>query len=287
MEVLPSDSFGFSLLVFVLGMRHGLDPDHLATIDGLTRFNAAHHRRLACWCGVLFSLGHGAVVVAVAVTVSVLAQQWQAPQWLESFGAWTSIAVLAALGCLNAHAVWCAGRNQAVQLVGLRGRYWTQLSHTHRPVLVALVGALFALSFDTLSQAALFAFGTAHGGEWRQALSLGALFTLGMLVTDGVNGLWIARLVSRADQMALVVSRAMGVVVAGVSLSVAFFGVLRLTSPAVLTWAQGKELVLGACLVLVIGGCFMLIQRRAAFPSSVEAMRPCIGAAKDRPAGRR
>ena len=32
---------------FLLGLKHGLDPDHLAAIDGLTRFNAARRPRLA------------------------------------------------------------------------------------------------------------------------------------------------------------------------------------------------------------------------------------------------
>ena len=36
-------------LAFVLGLKHGMDADHLATIDGLTRCNAAAGRlRLAC-----------------------------------------------------------------------------------------------------------------------------------------------------------------------------------------------------------------------------------------------
>lgn len=63
---LPSDLLALSLLVFVLGLKHGFDADHLATIDGLTRFNARKRPGLARYCGALFSLGHGAVVVAIA-----------------------------------------------------------------------------------------------------------------------------------------------------------------------------------------------------------------------------
>jgi hypothetical protein len=40
MPALPDDGFALVLLVFVLGVKHGFDADHLATIDGLTRFNA-------------------------------------------------------------------------------------------------------------------------------------------------------------------------------------------------------------------------------------------------------
>ena len=47
MESLPQDLYALCLLVFVLGLKHGLDADHLATIDGLTRFNARANPRLA------------------------------------------------------------------------------------------------------------------------------------------------------------------------------------------------------------------------------------------------
>ena len=43
-------------LVFLLGLRHGFDADHLATIDALTRLNQRRGLGVARWCGVLFSL---------------------------------------------------------------------------------------------------------------------------------------------------------------------------------------------------------------------------------------
>jgi high-affinity nickel-transport protein len=41
--------------------------------------------------------------------------------------------------------------------VGLKGRWLGRLARVSDPLGVAMVGALFALSFDTVSQAALFA----------------------------------------------------------------------------------------------------------------------------------
>ena len=105
METLPTDWFALASLVFVLGMKHGFDADHLATIDGLTRYNARQNPALARYCGVLFSLGHGAVVVLIALTVSTLAQSWEVPEWMDTLGAWISIAFLATLGFINLHAV--------------------------------------------------------------------------------------------------------------------------------------------------------------------------------------
>ncbi|MCX7176563.1 MAG: nickel transporter [Proteobacteria bacterium] len=258
MEALPDNLFSLGLLVFILGLKHGFDADHLATIDGLTRFNSRANPRIARFCGALFSLGHGAVVIAIALAVSAFAQRWQTPEWLELFGAWVSIGFLAALGLLNIHAVLRSDPAQVVRSVGLKGRFLGGLTKAASPGLVALVGALFALSFDTISQTALFALTASQFGDWRDALMLGILFMFGMLVTDGVNGLWISRLICRADQIALIASRVMSLVVGGVSLLVASFGVARLTLPSIAAWSEGKELFFGGAVVAVIVGSFLL-----------------------------
>ena len=110
------------LIVFALGAKHGMDPDHLATIDGLTRFNAQRRPRLARWSGCLFSLGHGLVVTAVATAAASLSSGFLAPAWLEHTSAWISIAFLAALGAGNIAAVWRTPHNKIVRNVGLRAR---------------------------------------------------------------------------------------------------------------------------------------------------------------------
>jgi high-affinity nickel-transport protein len=95
---------------------------------------------------------------------------------------------------------------------------------------------LFTLTFDTMSQAALFALSARHEGEvWRAPL-LGGIFMLGMLVTDGLNGLWMLRILRRADRLATVASRVMGLTVAGLSLTVAALGVAKYSSPRVGVW---------------------------------------------------
>jgi len=255
------------ILTFVLGMKHGFDADHLATIDGLTRYNARLRPGLARYCGTLFSLGHGAVVLAIALGVSGMASQWEVPEWFGVLGALISIVFLFALGSLNLAAVLRAGPDEVVQPVGLKGRLLGNLRHASHPALIALVGALFALSFDTLSQAAFFALTATQFGGWQHALVLALLFTFGMLLTDGINGLWIARLIARADQVALVASRVMGLVVSGVSLLVAAIGVAKLLSPAVDAWSEGKELGFGFMLVAIIALSFVAAVRLTRRPS--------------------
>ncbi len=261
MENLPTDWLSLLILTFVLGMKHGFDADHLATIDGLTRYNARRNPRLARYCGTLFSLGHGAIVMAIALGVSAIAGQWTVPAWFGLLGSVISIAFLVALGSLNLVAVLRAGPDQMVQPVGLKGRLLGNLRQISNPLLIALVGALFALSFDTLSQAAVFALTATQFGGWQHALLLALLFTLGMLLTDGINGLWIARLIARADQVALIASRVMGLVVSGVSLLVAAFGAAKLLSPAVGAWSDGKELLFGFLLVAIIALSFVAALR--------------------------
>lgn len=191
---------GLAALVLALGLRHGFDPDHLVAIDGMTRSTQSR------WCGLFFSLGHGLAVTLIGVAVAVAATEWHAPAWLEQAGASISAAVLLALGAANLLAVLRAPRGSRVRLVGLRGRWLTaRLDGASHPAVIASIGAAFAVSFDTVSQALLFSF-----TGWIFAALLGAVFTLGMVLTDVLNGLWVARMMTGAAAA----SRCMSVTVA-------------------------------------------------------------------------
>lgn len=263
MQDLPTDWASLCAVVFALGLKHGFDADHLATIDGLTRFNARARPRLARLCGMLFSLGHGAVVVAIALAVSLLSAQWDAPHWLEASGAAISVLFLTVLGLANLHAVLTAAPDEVVRPVGLKGRWLGGLAQSSHPLLIMTVGALFALSFDTVSQAALFAVTAEQFGGWQQALVLGLLFMLGMFATDGVNGLWISRLIRRSDETARIASRVMGTAVSLLSLAVAALGAAKWSLPAVAAWSEGKEFAFGFAVVLTIGLSFAAAVRLA------------------------
>jgi len=265
---LPGDLIGLAIVVALLGARHGLDADHLAAIDAMTRFNTRERPALARRCGVLFSLGHGVIVLAVALGVSFLARAWRAPEWLASLGAWLSIAVLTLLAVLNLAAVLRAPGHEACSLVGWRSSVFSRLLHAGRPVLVMGVGSLFAISFDTLSQAALFAVTATQFGGWRVALLLAALFIAGMALTDGLNGWWIAHLARRSDRTALVASRTMGLAVAGISLLTAALGAATQLLPAVEGWAAGKGLWFGAAVVAVVLVSYGLGQHLARPPQA-------------------
>jgi high-affinity nickel-transport protein len=263
MHELPTEWTALCALVFLLGLKHGFDADHLATIDGLTRFNTRHGRPFARYCGALFSLGHGVIVLAIAVAVGTASERWSAPAWLDATGAWISITFLALIGIVNLRAVLVAAPHEVVAPVGIKGRFLGRLNRAGHPAGVALVGALFALSFDTISQSALFALTASQFGGVQHAVFLGLLFVLGMLVTDGINGLWISRLIARADQIAVIASRVMSLAVSGVSLLVAAFGAAKLALPTVDAWSDGKEMVLGAIVVGAIAASYVLARRLA------------------------
>jgi high-affinity nickel-transport protein len=252
------NSFALVTLALTLGVRHGLDADHLVAVDSLTRFNLDARPRFARWCGVVFSLGHGAVVLAVALVAGLLAGRWQVPDGFRDIGAWISIAFLAALGGLNLWAVWRTPAGAMVRPVGLRGRLLGRLMRTSRPGAVAVVGALFALSFDTLTQAALLALAAQQVATWQFGVVLGLCFVLGMTAVDGANGLWVASLLGAADRRARIASRVMGVAVGTLSLAVAALGAWRYGSPSAVQWLEGRELALGIGLLGAVLVAFLL-----------------------------
>jgi high-affinity nickel-transport protein len=252
-----SDWTAIFLAVLALGLRHGLDADHLVAIDGLTRFNAAGRKAVAPWCGLLFSAGHSTVVLAVAVGTKLLAAAWEIPAWLEAFGAWLSILLLLALGILNIVAVLRTPSDQSVQLVGVRGKWFGRIQRTNNPFLIAAAGAAFAFSFDTLSQAALFAVIGAQIGGWAYCIFLALAFAAGMIAVDTCNGWWVYRLIARANRTALRASRIFGMAVALLSLGVACWGIAKYSVPRIEAWSAGRDLAFGIAVLAVVAVSFL------------------------------
>jgi nickel/cobalt transporter (NiCoT) family protein len=263
LDSLPSTWTALCGLAFALGARHGFDADHLATIDGLTRYNARAHAVLARSCGALFSLGHGAVVCAVAIVAASARGHWHPPAWLEPLGVSVSIAFLFGLAFLNVRAVVAADAHAIVAPIGLRSGALRRFVTVRKPWAVGAVGALFALSFDTISQAALFALAAARFGGLAEALWVAALFVLGMLVVDGINGAWISGLVRRADRTAIIASRAMALAVAAISALVGTLAIARLFAPAIDSWVEQRGLAIGAAVIAGALSAFLVGTRVA------------------------
>lgn len=270
MDTLPNNWLALLAVVFLLGLRHGMDADHLATIDGLTRFNANVRPRLSRWSGLLFSLGHGLVVMVVAVLVGLFSKQLTIPTWMDGFGAWISIIFLLILGTVNLLTVLRAAPDEVVQPTGFKGRFLGRLNQANRPWLIILIGALFALSFDTMSQTALFSLAASKMSGWLYAALLGFTFMIGMIVTDGINGLCVSRLLRRADRRARIASRMLGLTIALLSFVVAILGITEYLAPQAAT-GNNNGLYYGIAVVLVVLTSYVfaiLLTRRHAVISS-------------------
>lgn len=252
-----SELAGLTLVALVLGMRHGVDADHLAAIDAMTRCNAGARPALARRTGLWFSIGHGAVVLAVAFAVTLTAHAWAAPGWLEPFGAWASIGMLILLGALNLVAWRQTAPGMAVAPTGWRSALFNGALQACSRRAVMGVGVLFAVSFDTVSQAALMAAtGAASDGLAAVALLAGA-FVAGMIATDGLNGWWVARLLQRPGTGSARASRVMCVALIGVSLGSAALGAAAQLSPAAAAWAEAHAPFVALGIVAIVGASFV------------------------------
>lgn len=213
-------------MALLLGLRHGLDLDHLATIDAITRAvrNTPYLSKIV---GFLFSLGHGLVVTLLSLLIGSGLIETHTPPWLESFGSWISIICLVLFGLLN---LWTVFQPPSFDTMpqGLKSYLAKKLmgKKLTSPMIV-MIGALFAFSFDTFSQIALFSISASLMAGWMFSGVLGFFFTLGMIITDGLNGLIVSRLVQQVDGMSLVLSRGLGFTISMFSLIIGIIGIIN------------------------------------------------------------
>lgn len=254
MQELPNDVFALFALAFAFGVKHGLDPDHLATIDGLSRFNVSSKPWLAKWAGVLFSLGHGLVVTAVVAVIALMPARIAIPDWLQGFGTSVSVLTLLVLGMMNIYAAF----NRQHMIAGpISLKSWMRIQSAH-PLIVLGIGALFALSFDTMSLAAFFSLAASHASIELYAFALGIVFTCGMIFSDGLNGMLTARFIRQSGARALIASRIMSFVIGSASLFVAFVGISRWLQPSLSEKIDGFGIWPGILVFLWVATGFVL-----------------------------
>jgi len=213
-------------LTFMLGLRHGMDPDHLAMVDNLTRYNAQAAPRVARWCGAWFSLGHGVLVMVVAAGLALASSQQVLPHWLESTGQLISAFLLLAIGLINLRQAWM---RPTAAPVTLRAAWFTRATQVSHPLLISMIGAAFAISMDTMSQAAVFSMAASGEFAWGAAVLLGAVFTLGMLIADAFGSWWCYSAVSGAQARGY--TRGLTLAIALLSLFIGACGIARFAAP--------------------------------------------------------
>lgn len=172
-----------AVMGLALGMRHGMDPDHLAAIDGLARI------RPRATNGVYFALGHVFVVLLLAMGIG---------HFLASRLAFASPWSLIVIGLVN---LWRLFRGAPAHRIRAR------------LIIVQpfLLGMLLAAGFETASQlSAVILVG--QGSAWL----VGIAFSFGVVLVDGLDGYLAASAQSLAvigQTRAKAASRILGITV--------------------------------------------------------------------------
>ena len=222
-EVLGASLLSSLALVGMLGFRHGLDADHIAVVDGMTRARQLHH---SYWTsrlvGLQFALGHSGMILLASLLL--YGQSAALPPWLDGLGMVVSIVFLLVIAATNLSHAWRPASAEA-RPVGPVTALLMRL--TGRNLHPALVGMAFAMSFDSMAQAAFFASrGSEFSGLGAVALMAGT-FGLGMVVADASNGALLNWFASRSDALARQASRFSSGFIALIALLTAGAGILR------------------------------------------------------------
>lgn len=193
-------TFSYLLLSLFLGMRHGLDPDHLAIINGIN-LNDHSKGKSTIWSGFYFSLGHGVAVTFVGLLIIALSGNFNTYSSIAAFTEWIPILMLIFTGIYGLFALY---RERSF---GNRNHINIKLvDEIYQGKFVAfrlfITGILFALVFDTTTQVAAWGLvgeGLSKDSQYWIAFLIGLFFTLGMLITDTSNGLFFYKLLHTSD----------------------------------------------------------------------------------------
>ena len=192
-------------LMFVLGLRHALDPDHVAVIDNIVFRTVDARPWLAPWTGTFFAVGHSLSVMVVAVGVSLAADAFAMPAWTAAVVDAAVVGLLLIVGTMNLRALL---RSDDYTPVGWRTALVPRRLRTStHPLAVVAIGAIFGLVFDTATQAAAWgAAATAKGGT-AAAVAIALTFAAGMVLADTLDSQIVGRLLRTTGRSAGTVRR--------------------------------------------------------------------------------
>ncbi len=205
--------WALGILAYTLGLRHGVDADHICAIDNTTRKLLQQNKRPTT-VGTWFSLGHSTIVMAMLM-VLVVATRFIVAN-LPAFEADGAILgtiisggflyIIAFINFLIFYEVYRIFKelrrgsldqrklDEALLKRGFMNRYFGFLfKFVNEPWQIYPIGVLFGLGFDTASEVALIAItvttatATAHFPLW-MVMILPFMFTCGMVLTDTIDG---------------------------------------------------------------------------------------------------
>ena len=203
---------GLGIVAFVFGLRHGVDADHIAAIDNVTR-KLIQEGKTPLTVGTWFSLGHSTVVVLMILGLVIATNSIvQALPFLQVAGALLGTTVsgvfLWLMGLMNLSILIGLYRmfrglkdgelsrpelEEMLYRRGIINRYFRSLFRiVSEPWKAYPIGLLFGLGFDTASELALIAISVGVGVSrsvplWMVFL-LPFMFTCGMVLVDTTDG---------------------------------------------------------------------------------------------------
>ena len=205
--------WALGILAYTLGLRHGIDADHICAIDNTTRKLIQQDKRPTT-VGTWFSLGHSTIVV-VMLALLVVATRFIVGS-LPAFEADGAVIgtvisggflyVIALINFLIFWQIYLIYRSlrsgeldqqkldETLLKRGFMNRYFGKLfKFVNEPWQIYPVGVLFGLGFDTASEVALIAItvttatAATHFPLW-MVMVLPFMFTCGMVLTDTTDG---------------------------------------------------------------------------------------------------
>jgi high-affinity nickel-transport protein len=170
----------------------------------------------------LFSFGHGFVVASIAIILGLFMKDFKFPVYFDAFATWIAITSLVIIGTLNViNLLRSSAKHGEFKIKGIKGKFIPRvMKETTNPWVIILLGGLFALAADTVSQTAVWTFAAANSNGYL-ALVLGPVFMVGMMLTDTIDSLIAYRMLSQSSKIGQSASRMIGWLIVALAYSVA------------------------------------------------------------------
>jgi high-affinity nickel-transport protein len=182
--------------MFLFGMRHALDVDHITAIDNLVRMHNA--RKSARWVGTGFSVGHMISILSEMLLIIYIVGNTTSGKLdqLSFSGGVTGAIALATIGAINIYSIKRWGKTGSAILAS---KIVTR-THILRPFGSAFVtGLVFGIGFDTATQISALTLSVVASATLgvQVALMLAGFFALGLIPIDTLDSVVLRSAFSR------------------------------------------------------------------------------------------
>ncbi len=201
---------GLAIVVFVLGLRHGVDADHIAAIDNTTRKLMQEDKR-PLTVGMWFSIGHAITVGLMVISVIVAAKAILGTSvefttdWVSTLISGAFLFIIAFINVLIVKEIWGVFKglkngqinqrqlDEELNKKGFMNTHFKRLfKMVSQPWHMIIVGLLFGLGFDTATETMTIGLAVGVGVSglvpiWA-IMTLPLVFACGMIFTDMSDG---------------------------------------------------------------------------------------------------